>query len=104
MSNTVRKNLGPSQLRALEEFGGRITRFGVNFAVCDTDGEIVLLCGGGAFESDAEQLMQASRQALSEDEHRSANGDTGRAVWQFGDENVVLAAVLKSNYDRNKLP
>jgi len=96
--------LGPSQLRALEEFGGRITRFGVNFAVCDTDGEIVLLCGGGAFESDAEQLMQASRQALSEDEHRSANGDTGRAVWQFGDENVVLAAVLKSNYDRNKLP
>jgi len=104
MSDTVRKNLGPSQLRALEEFGGRITRFGVNFAVCDTDGEIVLLCGGGAFESDAEQLMQASRQALSEDEHRSANGDTGRTVWQFGDENVVLAAVLKSSYDRNKLP
>jgi HD-GYP domain-containing protein (c-di-GMP phosphodiesterase class II) len=104
MSDTVRKNLGPSQLRALEEFGGRITRFGVNFAVCDTDGEIVLLCGGGVFESDAEQLMQASRQALSEDEHRSANGGTGGAVWQFGDENVVLAAVLKSNYDRNKLP
>jgi len=104
MSDTIRKHLGPSQLRALEEFGGRITRFGVNFAVCDTDGEIVLLCGGGAFESDAEQLMRASRQALSEDEHRSANGGTGGAVWQFGDENVVLAAVLKSNYDRNKLP
>jgi HD-GYP domain-containing protein (c-di-GMP phosphodiesterase class II) len=104
MLDTVRKNLGPSQLRALEEFGGRITRFGVNFAVCDTDGEIVLLCGGGVFESDAEQLMQASRQALSEGEHRSANGGTGSAVWQFGDENVVLAAVLKSNYDRNKLP
>jgi len=104
MSDTIRKHLGPSQLRALEEFGGRITRFGVNFAVCDTDGEIVLLCGGGAFESDAEQLMQASRQALSEDERGSANGDTARAVWQFGDENVVLAAVLKSNYDRNKLP
>ena len=104
MLDTIRKNLGPSQLRALEEFGGRITRFGVNFAVCDTDGEIVLLCGGGVFESDAEQLMQASRQALSEDEHRSANGGTGSAVWQFGDENVVLAAVLKSNYDRNKSP
>jgi len=104
MLDTIRKNLGPPQLRALEEFGGRITRFGVNFAVCDTDGEIVLLCGGGVFESDAEQLMQASRQALSEDERRSANGDTGSAVWQFGDENVVLAAVLKSSYDRNKLP
>lgn len=104
MLDTIRKNLGPSQLRALEESGGRITRFGVNFAVCDTDGEVVLLCSGGVFESDAEQLMQASRQALSEDEHRSAHDDTGSAVWQFGDENVVLAAVLKSNYDRNKLP
>ncbi len=104
MLDTIRKNLGPSQLRALEEFGGRITRFGVNFAVCDTDGEIILLCRGGVFESDAEQLMRASRQALSEDERRSANGDTGGAVWQFGDENVVLAAVLKSSYDRNKLP
>ncbi len=104
MLDTIRKHLGPLQLRALEEFGGRITRFGVNFAVCDTDGEIVLLCSGGAFESDAERLIQASRQALGKDEQKSPHGDTGTPVWQFGGENVVLAAMLKSNYDRNKLP
>ncbi len=38
MLDVIRKSLGPSQLRELEGFGGRISKFGVNFAVCDTEG------------------------------------------------------------------
>ncbi len=100
MLDTVRKTLSPLQLRALEEFGGRINKFGVNFAVCNADGEVVLLCGGGAFESSAEQFTQISRQALDQIDGKSTNVDTQTPVWRFGDENVVLAAVLKAAPNR----
>jgi len=96
MLDTARKTLSPLQLRALEEFGGRIKKFGVNFALCNADGEVVQLCGGGAFESSAEQLTEISRQALDQIEGESTNVDTRTPVWRFGDENVVLAAVLQS--------
>ena len=41
----------------LEGFGGKINKLGVNFAVCNTDGELVLLCEGGKFESDRKLLI-----------------------------------------------
>ncbi len=102
MLDTARKTLSPLQLRALEEFGGRINKFGVNFALCNADGEVVQLCGGGAFESSAEQLTQISRQALDQIDGKSPNIDTQTPVWRFGDENVVLAAVLKSAPNRTE--
>lgn len=43
---TIRKNLSLSQLRELEKFGGKVNKFGVNFAVCNAGGELVLLCDG----------------------------------------------------------
>ena len=49
--------LTSSQLRMLEGFGGKINKFGVNFAVCNTNGELVLLCEGGKFESDRKLLV-----------------------------------------------
>ena len=95
MLNTVRKSLGPSQLGELEKFGSRINKFGVNFAVCNTDGELVLLCDGGRFKSSREQLVESSRQVLNRNIEKSSD-DTGIPVWRFGDADSVLAVVLKS--------
>ena len=102
MLDTVRKSLGPSQLRELEKFGGRINKFGVNFAVCDAEGELVLLCDGGRFKSSREQLIKLSRRALKQNGEKSCSDDTGMPVWRFGDANPVLAAVLKSARVGNK--
>ena len=95
MLDTARKSLGPSQLGELEKFGSRINKFGVNFAVCNTDGELVLLCDGGRFKSSREQLVESSRQALNRNSEKSSD-DTGVPVWRFGDADPVLAVVLKS--------
>jgi len=95
MLDTVRKSLGPSQLGELEKFGSRINKFGVNFAVCNTDGELVLLCDGGRFKSSREQLVESSRQVLNRNIEKSSD-DTGIPVWRFGDADSVLAVVLKS--------
>ena len=46
-----------SQLHRLEGFGDKINKIGVNFAVCNTDGELVLLCDGGKFKSDKRLII-----------------------------------------------
>ena len=102
MLGTVKKSLDPLQIHELEDFGGRIKRFGVNFAVCDADGGLVLLCEGGKFKSSPEQLAEYGRQALNPDGRNSCSDEAGVPVWRFGDANVVLAVVLKSACLGNK--
>ncbi|MFQ6035995.1 MAG: HD domain-containing phosphohydrolase [Sedimentisphaerales bacterium] len=82
MENPICKSLGPLQLRELKRFAGRINKFGVNFAVCDGYGELILLCEADKFQSERAQLIEASRQALNR-----APSDKPR--------NRVLATVLK---------
>ena len=86
MLNTIVKNLGSSQLHELEKFGSRVNKLGANFAVCDTDGELVLLCNAGKFSSDSRLLTETAMRAFDE------NDDLCR----FGHNNQILAAVLKS--------
>ncbi len=76
----------PPQLRELEDFGRRVTSLGVNFAVCDGDGRLTLLCEGGVFKSDAEELKRLSKAALQQ----------GAGLCRLGRAETVLAAVLKS--------
>lgn len=83
------------QLRALGKYGERISRFGVNFAVCGAGGEIVLLRCGGEFESRSDQLAAFGRRVLDQSSAGSRNSDSDVPVWRFGDENVVLAAALR---------
>jgi HD-GYP domain-containing protein (c-di-GMP phosphodiesterase class II) len=92
--DTIRKSLSSPQLRKLERFGGKVNKFGVNFAVCNADGELVLLCEGGKFKSSRKQLIQASRRALSKEGEGSCIG-TETQVCQLDEANPVLAAVLK---------
>lgn len=102
MLETIRKNLSLSQLRELEKFGDKISKFGVNFGVCSTDGELVLLCEGGRFKSSREQLVEYGRQTLIQDDQKSRYDDNSVLVRQFEDTNLVLAAVLKYAAVSNK--
>jgi len=56
MPNTTTPGLTCQQRRDLERFGERIGRFGVNLAVVDPSGGIVVLHNAGQFDSDMEAL------------------------------------------------
>lgn len=102
MSDTVRNTIATSQLRELEGFGGRIKKFGVNFAVFDATGELVLLCEGERFKSSKEQLTEWARQALDQSGMKSCPDAADVSVQRFGDENIALGVVLKSARVCNK--
>ncbi|MFZ2149348.1 MAG: HD-GYP domain-containing protein [Sedimentisphaerales bacterium] len=102
MLDVVRKTLSQTQRQELESFGARINKFGANFAVCNTEDELVLLCEGGRFKSSREQLIELSRQTLDHNGEKSCSDAAGVPVWRFGDANLVLAAVLKSARVSNK--
>ncbi len=104
MTATVRKSLSSSRLRELERFGDAMKGFGVNFAVCDTDGELALLRESGKFTSDTGQLTQWSRQVLDRDCSHDHTGANGMTVWRFGDSDRILAVALKSTRIGNKFP
>jgi len=98
MSDTGRNTLVNSQLCELEEFGSRVNRFGFNFAVCDTCGEVVLLCEAGKFRSSRTQLAEYAMRTLNQGGPQSCSNIAGLSIQRFGDKNIVLAVVLKSAY------
>ena len=102
MLDTVRNTIATSQLCELEGFGGRIKKFGVNFAVFDATGELVLLCEGERFKSSKEQLTKWVRQALDQSGMKSCPDASDVSVQRFGDENIALGVVLKSARVCNK--
>ncbi|MGB2808778.1 MAG: hypothetical protein WBC22_13625, partial [Sedimentisphaerales bacterium] len=57
LSQKTDGRLTSSQLRQLESFGDKINKIGVNFAVCNADGELVLLFDGGKFKSDKRLII-----------------------------------------------
>ncbi len=57
-SNKTNSRFTRSQLHQLESFGAKINKFGLNFAVCNADGELVLMCDGGKFKSDESLIIE----------------------------------------------
>ncbi len=96
MPDTTLKNLSSLQLRRLKKFGSRMNKFGVNFAVCDSSGELVLLCDDGGFKSSRDELTRLGLQVLSQDDEQSCSSNTDEEVLHVGEHNKVLGAVLKS--------
>ena len=88
MLDTCENNLVLSQKRQLERFGGKINKFGVNFAVCNAEGELVMLCSGDKFESDPEQLMESCQRVLK-------SNDNIEAACRVCDNGQFLAASLR---------
>ena len=106
-----KKCLETPQLYELQRFGSRVTKFGVNFAVCNTDGELVLLYEGakGVADSNRDPVLQKTQngnpdlatirqKAYAKRYTLYAKRCIGTEldVCRFGEENPVLATVLKS--------
>jgi len=94
MFDTIERYLSTLQLRELKRFGSKVNRVGVNFAVCDADSEVILLCESGKFKSDEKQLQKSSQQTLNQKSKRSRT-NTEVQVCRFDEGNQVLSAVLK---------
>jgi len=93
MPNTSTPELQAPQRRELEKFGERITRFGVNFAVVTVDGQVLVLSNAGAFQSDAQQFIEAARCTCTRVAEQVQDGDD-ISVWQFADTHLLLAVPL----------
>lgn len=96
MLDTIKRDVNSLQVRALKRFGSKVNKLGANFAVCNDRGEVILLCSGGRFKSSEEQLIKLSRQVLSQNDGPSG-AETEAQVFQFDEDNQVLASVLKSD-------
>ena len=104
MTETMTNILNFAQLREMERFGDRVNKLGANFAVCDTEGKLVVLCDGGGFESSREQLEQLGRQVLESGGSEDSSDNIDIPIWRFGDTNVVLAVALKHFRSGHKQP
>jgi HD-GYP domain-containing protein (c-di-GMP phosphodiesterase class II) len=84
MLETKVRNLSSPQSHELRNFGSRVNRFGANFAVCNVNGELVLVCDGGLFRSDRERLIRLGMEVLGRDS----------GVNKVVEEGKVLTSVL----------
>lgn len=93
MPNTTTQGLTCLQRRDLERFAARIGGFGVNLAVLDADGQIVLRHDAGRFASDAQAVVDVGHAVCQAVRERTEGSGDGR-VWQFCDGHVLLATAL----------
>jgi HD-GYP domain-containing protein (c-di-GMP phosphodiesterase class II) len=96
MLDTLVKSTGLSpHIKHLKSFGERLNKFGVNFALCDAEGELVLLQQADRFESDRQQLTEYALQVLEKDKGQTPIVIED-GILRLGRTKPVLAAVLKS--------
>jgi HD-GYP domain-containing protein (c-di-GMP phosphodiesterase class II) len=95
MLDTIKRDVSSLQVCALKRFGCKINNLGFNFAVCNSDSEVILLCSGGKFRIDEEQIVKLSRRVLRQNDEKNGS-ETESQVCQFDEGNQVVAAVLKS--------
>jgi len=95
MLHNIENKLDSSRLRELEKFGSRINKLGLNFAVCDLQSNVLVLCEGDKVESDKQLITNACRAALegmSKGEKQSSDGFL-TAVLKSGDEAIGVALI-----------
>ncbi|MHC4805917.1 MAG: HD domain-containing phosphohydrolase [Planctomycetota bacterium] len=95
MLDTISKSIDSSQLRELKRFGDRVNRFGANFAVYGGNGELILLCEAGKFESSRERLAEHGRIVLEEQNDTQSSCEARDGVCRVDEANRILSAILK---------
>jgi HD-GYP domain-containing protein (c-di-GMP phosphodiesterase class II) len=86
-------------MREMNDFGARLNNLGVNFAVCDTAGRIVLLCQSGTLKSDPVRLAKVARDCLrgcAKNKDKPAVDSSAGPDTRTSDSGRYLAAVLVS--------
>ncbi|MGA2172534.1 MAG: HD domain-containing phosphohydrolase [Sedimentisphaerales bacterium] len=101
MPDKLTTGLTTSEMYELKDFGAHLNKLGVNFAICDSTGRLVLLSKADLFESDAARLAKVARDCLRccpGQKDRSQTGEPVSPVSRY------LAAVLVSpNGDKEPL-
>ena len=92
----VKQSFDRVQLRQMEKYGCRIKKFGYNFVLCDAEGDILLLCEGGRFKSDPEQLKRLTGGVFNKASQEQNSNKHSTAVLQYNEANRVLAVTLES--------
>ena len=96
MPRTIEESLGRTQLLRLEKFGGRVNKLGANFAFCNANGELVLLCEADGFKSDAGTLIESGRYAISQKADPDLCSDDEVSASRLVGGGSILASVLNS--------
>ena len=94
MLNTITRKLDLSQQQDLKRFGQKVNHFGFNFAICNIEGELELLCESGKFESDRKLFTDCSLYAFNEIVKDIINEKEVR-VFRLGENGRVLSVFLK---------
>ena len=106
MLSTTLKNLSSTQIDKLKKFGSRINEFGADFVVCDADGEVILLCGGGKNKADNGLFGQINGDNTNSGryvQYAKRCIEMGGQVSRFDDDGTILAVVLKSGSESNSV-
>ena len=85
-----------SQIRELKKMGGRITKYGVNYTVFDTNGILVASLDGEKFQSSHEHLSDFSKQVISTYQQRDSSSLKNETVKNICGKNHVIGIVLES--------
>ncbi len=89
-------NLSALQLQLLATFGAKINKLGVGFAVCNSNGELILLNNAGSFETDSQLLTSIAQQLLRQN-HSQNYTNSDNCVYPFDMDNFILATVLNAD-------
>lgn len=104
MLTISKKNIEYTQLHDLKQFGKRMNEFGVNFAVSDVEGNLVVLCQNENFRSNPDQLVDFARQTIIRHEKKSDSTKGNEKVQTFCGPNRVLTIALESYISEYKNP
>ncbi len=97
MLRTIEEGLSHTQLVRLEKLGDRVNKLGANFAFCNANGELVLLCEADGFKSDTGTLIESGRHAISQKADPNLCSDDEVSASRFAGQSSILASVLKSD-------
>ncbi len=95
MPEALAAGLSSTEIRELKNFGARLALLGVNFAVCDFEGRLMLLCKS-TFESDSCRLSRVVRECLKNQDKKNNSQDEPALSARY------ISSILTSNLNEKK--
>ena len=96
MLETITTNIELSQIIELKKHGSRIIKDGVNFAVSDTSGNLIVSLEGEKFESDHDVLADLAKKLINQYKERDNVSQKNEVVKHYYQNNHILGIVLES--------
>ncbi len=98
MLDAIGKTVNSSQMSELKKFGKKVSDFGANFAVCDNEGHLIVLCKGGRFEICTDVLIEYSQKTLEQNNSQSIS-TSEPSIYELEGQNGILTTVLETGLD-----